>query len=468
MKIQQLKLLLSDIRFWIVFFFVTRLIGITNAPLEIAHNWRQSLTNMVTRNYVENGFDFFHPMVDIAGNRTGIMGGEFPFFNWLVYLVSSVFGYEHWHGRIINLIVSSIGLYFFYKLIKGIIDKKIAFTATIILIVSIWFSFSRKIMPDTFSVSIMIIGLYYAYVYLKQGKLYAIISFFILCTLGMLCKIPALSLLSALGVIFFMNEIPLKRKIILTAVGSIGFSIVCWWYFIWVPHLVDTYDFMLFFPKTLSEGIKEISTRIPLLLERFYFSSLHSFIALAAFIVGMYFMLKSKHKELKLGILLITIVFGFFIIKTGKVFPNHSYYIVPFTPIMAIIAAFALAKLPKKLYITVLVLICIEAIANQQDDFFIKERVTYKLSLDAIADKYIPKNELVIINGGASPQDMYFAHQKGWTVENSDVVNTQFMNSLIDSGANYLIIDQTVFEHQFPNYKKLFSNEHYKIYKLTE
>ena len=457
-----------NIKIWIGFFFLIRLIGITNAPLEIAHNWRQSLTNMVTRNYYENGFDFFHPMIDIGGERTGIIGGEFPFFNWLTYLFSSVFGYEHWHGRLINLIVSSLGLYFFYKLVHATINKKVGFTATIILAVSIWFSFSRKIMPDTFSVSIMIIGLYYAYIYLKEGKIYSIILFFILCTLGMLCKIPALSLLSVLGVMFFMKQIDTNRKIVIVIIGTISFGTGCLWYFYWVPYLIETYHFVLFFPKTLSEGLTEISTRTPLLLERFYFSALHSYIAFSCFVTGLYLMLKSHRKELKLGLLFITIIFGLFIIKTGKVFPNHSYYIVPFVPIMAIVAAFALEKLPAKLHYILLGFICVEAIANQQDDFFIKNSELYKLELDAITAKHIPKGELVVMNGGLSPQDMYFAHCKGWSLEHHVTMQPHRIDSLIEHGAKFLIVNKTVHNDIIIGRKEIYTDDSFTIYSLKD
>jgi hypothetical protein len=69
-----------DIRFWLLFFFVIRLFGITNAPLEMGHNWRQSLTNMVARNFLEGRVNLFYPVIDIAGDKTGIIGIEFPFF----------------------------------------------------------------------------------------------------------------------------------------------------------------------------------------------------------------------------------------------------------------------------------------------------------------------------------------------------------------------------------------------------
>ena len=41
------------IEYVIGLFFLIRLIGITNPPLEIAHNWRQVTGLMVARNYLE-------------------------------------------------------------------------------------------------------------------------------------------------------------------------------------------------------------------------------------------------------------------------------------------------------------------------------------------------------------------------------------------------------------------------------
>lgn len=80
----QLKVIVTDFRFWILLFFLIRLIGITNPPLEIGHNWRQSLTNMIARNFLEVDANILYPRIDMAGENTGIIGSEFPFFNYLI------------------------------------------------------------------------------------------------------------------------------------------------------------------------------------------------------------------------------------------------------------------------------------------------------------------------------------------------------------------------------------------------
>ena len=66
--------LLKDIRFWIVLLFTVRLFGITNPPLEVGHNWRQTTVTMVARNFLEVDNDVLYPRVDIAGEKTGITG----------------------------------------------------------------------------------------------------------------------------------------------------------------------------------------------------------------------------------------------------------------------------------------------------------------------------------------------------------------------------------------------------------
>lgn len=467
MKIK-LKNLLTDIRFWIVLFFLIRMVGITNAPLEIGHSWRQSLTNMIARNFVDYGVDMLRPAIDMAGEKTGIIGSEFPLFNYLIYLFAEIFGYDHWYGRLINLLISSIGIYYFYKLIKGLFSERVAFSAAIILTTSIWFGFSRKIMPDTFSVALMITGLYYAYDYLKYNRKRGLVLFFLLSTLGMLCKIPALSLFGALGIIIFIRTIPAIRKAWLIATGTVGFAIAGLWYFYWVPYLLQTYHYQLYFPKGITEGIKEIIPLLPLALEKFYFSSLMSYLAFACFLAGLVSIFISKNRLLKITLSIVTLVFVIFIIKTGAVFPLHSYYVIPFTPVMAFVAGYFLAKIPLKFQYILLVIIAIEAIANQQHDFFIKESENYKLQLETVADKTIGKHDLIIINGGPSPQQIYLSHRKGWTVESEKLYNPKFIDSLNNLGAKYLIIDKSLFKGEAIAYPNIFSDDNYEVYSLSK
>ena len=168
------------------------------------------------------------------------------------------------------------------------------------------------------------------------------------------------------------------------------------------------------------------------------------------------------------GVGVIFSVFLLFIMKTGAVFPLHNYYIIPFTPIMALMAGYAINQIPLKFQYMLLILIAIEGIANQQHDFHIKESQLYKLKLDQLTDKYIPRKDLIIINGGPSPQDIYFSHRKGWTVDNIHVMNPVFVDSLISLGAKHLIIDKSRIGKYVARHELLHTDNHYSIYKLKK
>lgn len=464
------KWLLSDIRFWLGFFFILRLIGITNAPLEMGHNWRQSLTSMIARNFLENGPNLFYPMVDLAGEKTGILGSEFPLFNYLIYLVSEVFGYEHWYGRLINLTVTTLGIFYYYKAMSRITQERVAYFATLLLTVSIWFGFGRKVMPDTFSVALMLIGLYHAQTYLIRGKSWSLLWFFLFSTLGVLCKIPALSLMSVLGIAFFLPQIPRIRSIKVYLAGTVGFAITCLWYFYWVPYLVDMYGYELYFPRTLSEGFYEVMNLWPQMLEKFYFVAFSSFVAFACFLAGCYYVYidRATLRYHLWAAAIVSVVFAFFIIKTGIVFPLHSYYIVPFVPLMAPVAAYFLVRIRLKYAVWLTIILSVEAIGNHQDDMFLKEREMYKLTLESITHEHIPKDSLIIINGTTSPQHIYFSHRKGWT-EHSDVVQrTGYVDSLTALGADYLIWVKKEGTLNQPYGPTIYQDEHYHIQRLAQ
>jgi len=456
---------LSDIRFWILIFFLIRLFGITNPPLEIGHNWRQTQTNMIARNYYESGLDLFHPRIDMAGEKTGIIGSEFPFFNFIIYLFSVVFGYAHWYGRLINLVVSSLGTWCFYLLIKRLMNRTVAFNATIIFLSSIWFAYSRKIMPDTFSVSLVIIGLYFVTDYLSSGGLLKLLLFFLFITLGGLCKIPALTISSLLIISIFIKYIPFKRKLIVFLVTTVGFLIIILWYFYWVPYLVSEYKFQIIFPKGFMEGLNDLYQLRIKTLERFYYSSLHSFLAFACFIAGLVMVFIRKDMFFKMAVSIVTISFFLFIIKAGSFFSNHSYYIIAYTPLMAVVSGFFISNVKARFQWILLVLIAIEGIANQQHDFFIRDSERYKLTLEQMADNHIGKNELIVINGGDSPQQIYFTNRKGWTVTDETITDTAKMEKIRQKGAAYLIVNKTSFKEDL-EFPQIYADKHFVLYNL--
>lgn len=456
----------KSIKFWLAFFFIIRLVGITNPPLEPGHDWRQCLTNMMSRNLYETSNNPFYPRVDNGGrHETGIIASEFPVFNYVVYLVSIPFGYAHWYGRLINLIFSTIATWYFYKLLKEYLTEQIAFNAAFLLTISIWFGFSRKTMPDIFSMSLMIIAIYNAFQFIKKLEWWRLAAFGLLATLAVLAKLPAIYALCILALPILSAKNTWLPKISISLISFAAVSLAYWWYFVWGSYLFKTYGYQLYFPQSFKNGIIELIPYWKRALEQFYFSAFHSYAAMTVFFFGFFYCLRNKLK-IPLYIFGVSLpVFIAFIIKTGNVFAIHSYYIIPFVPVMAVIAGIGLTQIPVKIYPWLLAFIALEAIANQHNDFFIKDSEKFKLNLEKEINKTIPRNEKIAMAGSTGPQYLYFAHRKGWGLSVEQTLDTAYMNYLINHDYKYLVVIKREFT-TLPGYRQIAGNDDLLIYEL--
>ena len=448
-------------------FFLLRLIGITNAPLEIAHNWRQVTGLMVERNFFEIDSTLWFPRVDETNGVSGIIGMEFPLLNYLHYLTSFIFDYQHWYGRLINLIVSSLGIYFFFKLLKERLNQKTAYYSSLFLLGSIWFIYSRKMMPDTFSMSLGFIGLYYAWKHLNESSLKHYILFFLFISLAFLSKISAV--MCIVGIPFLFKNIHSNKSRIQLMIGVCSCLLITYlWYFIWNPHLAETYGSWYNSGTTLLNGVSELSGNLPETFKRFYFGSFHSFIAFSVLVFSIGFCFVKKQYKMLLFLLSACLLFGLYMAKSGAIFYIHDYYIIPIVPFFAILIGNFMATLNNRyIAVSIVVLFLFESIANQQHDLFIKDSEKYKLELEKITSKLIDKNDLIAINGNGNPQELYLSHRKGFVLNNEDLNNELKLRSLKSKGCKYLIVNKHNFK-DILGHKEIFKNEDYVIYKLED
>lgn len=218
-QIFKLSGIFSDVRFWLLLFFAIRMIFVFEPPLEFWHTWRQSTGLMVARNYFEIDSNFFYPRVDVNHTNTGIIGMEFPLLYYSMFKLYEIFGFTHWYGRLINLIITTTGIFYFYKIIKRFWSKDMALYAALILSTSLWFAFGRKTMCDTLSVALVMMGIYYGIRYLYDKKDLAIIGYLLFAMLGLLTKIPAGYLLIGFCIPFLNGQISIKRKAVFSFIS---------------------------------------------------------------------------------------------------------------------------------------------------------------------------------------------------------------------------------------------------------
>lgn len=287
-----------------------------------------------------------------------------------------------------------------------------------------------------------------------------------IATLAVLSKIPAAVYLVILIPLMVSSQYVLKNKILLAIVSFIPVFALWYWYFVWNIYLTELTGTWYNLGKTFSEGSKQILENLPIVLKRFYFSAFLGYGFFVLSLWGLFCSIRNHNKIVLVSVGLVTLVFGCYVLKSGFFFYHHNYYIVPFVPVLALLAGVGLTTIShKKLRIAILTICIIESLLNQHDDFFIKDRERHLLQLTEIAEQVSLPQDLIATNGNANPQMMFFAHRKGWTCSAEKLGNERYVRLLTEKGCKYLFVDKHLQSTDLP-YKIVFENEDFVVYAI--
>lgn len=419
------------------------------------------------RNLANGEASMLYPVIDYGGASKGIMASEFPLLQKCIAVATQLIGPNHWIGRLINLIVSCLGFLAFHFIVRKYFGTKTALFGTIALLFSIWLMYSRKAMPDTFSVALVLCSFYFYSRTIEQYSLAKLVLATVLLSLGVLSKIPALLVAIPIPLLLLDKRVNATRKIAIICSTIFAAIPVFWWYFNWVPKLVALDNNPLFFPRSLSVGFHEVMQHPWKLVEQLTFHAFFSFLGFGLFLFGAIQLVRHKVKGGLVAFLISMVVFSFFILKTGVVFPFHSYYMIPIIPIMACCVGYGLSKLKTKLAVPLLMLLAIESLANQQDDFRIRPDKMIYLELETVANSIGGREQKVVCNGGPNPQMMYFLNRKGWSLETSEI-NDSKLEELHKQGCRFFYFRK---DKNSPDkkirYHKIYSSTELDVYDIT-
>lgn len=149
--------------------FLVRLYKINN-PIADWHSWRQADTAAVTRNYIENGIDLFHPKYDDISsiqsrlpNPNGFRMVEFPFYNAISAVLSKNIpksSLEVW-SRLVTIICSVTTAFFLYLIGKKYFNWQSGILASFFyLFIPFNIYFTRVILPDPMGVMFGVIAIW--------------------------------------------------------------------------------------------------------------------------------------------------------------------------------------------------------------------------------------------------------------------------------------------------------------------
>ena len=240
------------------------------------------------------------------------------------------------------------------------------------------------------------------------------------------------------------------------------------WYFLWVPYLVDVYKYQFFWPFSLSQGWSDLVYLSEQAWIRFNIDAFGTRASFLVCMLGLGGIFLQKQRHLILVFAAYSLLFFFFVLKTGVTFPTHDYYIIPYLPVMCTAAGYFIAQLEINKYVKVaLAFLFLNMNLNvHRLDIETPEESKYFLKLEKIVDKYIAKDEKILTNDGAfNPFITYWAHRKGLPQADRVLFETTWMPDLKRDGMNFIVIDRHGLDKPLP-YELIFEDTDFRIYKL--
>lgn len=469
--VDKVRDLLYDPRCWAVGVFLIGLVTL-DLPLHDDHSWRQGWGMMIARNFYTVDFNIFYPLSDICGERSpDYFATELPLMQALMAAGYHVFGEQWWIGRLINWSVSCLGLWYFSRLVGELVSPRAGLYAMIALIGSIVLTFSRKVMPDTFSLFLVVIGTYYLYRYLWRGRRWQLVLGGVLVALGVLCKIPSVVVVTLLAVPYLRGELPIERKVLTAAALGLAAALMVGWYFYWMPHLQEmTTCFPLIYPVSLREGfdivVNELSTQA---LMRVQWNAFYSEAPYYLSVLGFFLTVLRLQWRLVLAGLIYSLIFLLFVFKTGAIFPSHSYYVIPYVPLMALFIGALLDRstwLPRRVSLVASIALCVVPLSvTLMDVRLVNDLKEVRLApvLDSLG---VAQDAKVMINGRwGEPTTMYYSGRRGWVLDNNHLTNYQWMPDYRSKGLQYIIQDQRKLSDTL-GYRQLYRDDTWVIYDV--
>lgn len=422
-----------------------------NNPIADWHSWRQADTSSVSRNFVQNGFDIFHPRYhDLSNvpsgldNPQGYRFVEFPIYNIFqagMFKMLGIFTLEEW-GRITTISSSLLSAVFLFYIFSFRKNSLLGLTAAFFfLFIPYNIYYGRTILPDT-SMAMAVLGSIY---FFQKWLAFQKVSIFNLQFLVSLIFMISAFLLKPYAIFFTIPLIVLSFE----KFGKEFFKKPQLWLFaiISVIPLISWRIWMSNFPQGVpasawllnGNGIRFRPAFFRWIFYERLVKLISGYFGVIIFLFGILSLKKSKD-FLFIASFGISSLLYIFVIATGNV--QHDYYQILVMPSVSILFAvgaiflyhFKINKFSLGKIILIFSLISLFSFGwIQAKDYFNINNPSIVIAGDAV-DKLTPKNAKVIANYNGDTSFLYQTKRNGWASFEKPIPQ------MINMGASYLVL----------------------------
>ena len=437
-------------------------------PPSFIHAWTQSERYAIALQFLNNGFDIFHPATFNLQTVDGITRMDLPLNEFIVAILMKLLGTTSpVIFRLYTICIGILGIIFLYLLTKRITgsETKSWLAAAFVFFSPIFSFYQAGFIPCVPAISFVLIAYYFLYRYKTspQRKYFYFCLLFLL--LAALIRLPFLIFL--LG--FFIQQAFLflrRRNVILFELYSFttAFTIFIL-YYLYNVHLGRVYGNMFlnkFLPASNFSMFKEIIGRMYNHWSLQYFTLWHYLlltVALVAALVNYYRRKQVVNKSIWFNLLIVGCGEALYFLLMSSQYFDHDYYFLDsfFVPVV-LLFVLCLNSLPEKknsLFFFSLTAVFImfmfsDSLKEQKKRYTAEpwDRVELTRQNYAGAEKFLDsigipaEAKILVIEAYSTNIPLYMMNRKGYTVYQTNRDNAEY--ALFHTKWDYVVI-QDVF-----------------------
>jgi hypothetical protein len=379
------------------------------------HNWRQSITLMVARDFSRHGFRLLYPQVQwVSHNRPSdpsYFSGEFSLQSIVAAALYKVFGESDAAARIVVIAFSLAGIWFLYDLLRRRAGERAALLgAFIYALLPYHLFFGRAFMPDIPAISLALGALDL----LDRRRLVAAT---LLAAAAILQKLTVVFLFLPAAFIAF-RAMPV---FCLSALPALA------WY-LHAAAMSKASGFAIMQPFRLGRDLG-------LWLQPSFLADTGKALAIEAFSpAGLVLVVAGCLVRGRTAWIFRLWIAGAasILILTPTLLPANHYYLTVLLPAGAALAGMALAKLPPAGIAIVLTIFAADAIRCALP-LYEPDRLPYQMGIEI--KRLSAPTDLIVTETGGSPNVLYYADRRGWML--AGIYDPAVIDKLHAAGARY-------------------------------
>jgi hypothetical protein len=439
------------------------------APASV-HVWRQCNTMAVARNFYEESMNILRPRIDRRNDTDGVTGMQFPSYEWVVAGSYQLFGFHEFLPRVINWLISLAGIVAFYYLVRQVSGA--AWLGAVGAWCLAWspevYYHGLNALPDILALTSYTAGLLWFARWRATPRSGLLVGSLLAITLAGLTKLQFLAVGFPMAV-FVVRDVLAQRysgaqvaQLLGYAVVAVGVPLAWYAYAIGLIETSGLTDFGLEMRPAADLGAGLAIIKRNLLSD--WPELLLGYGALGLLLLGLWRLMRQppvRHPWFGPGVAWALALGAYYLIELHQM-EGHTYYMLPFLPLLLLLAAWGAAWLRPRAAPLLLVLLLVQpvwAFARVGWGRWLHGSPDVAPELVAHASRAAleaatPTGALCVVGPDESGcKNFYFLHKKGFGYEKpgqlgQPAANGQpYLATCIAKGARYLYTNDTTSLH---------------------